>query len=186
MTRTTCGFPHLLHPDKKSKLNNKGISSIIATLLLIVLTIVLVAIVWTVVNGLVSDKIKQSSACFGNFETVNLNDQYTCYNTSSTPKSVQFSITVGDVNLDGVIISITGSGQSKSITLNKTAQQITDLAYYNGTNTVSMPPRNSGMTYVYNWTYGTPGSIQVAPISNGQSCASTSSITLIDSCALLS
>jgi len=169
-----------------AKKNSKGISSIIATLLLIVLTVALVAIVWTVVNGLVSNKIKQSSACFGNFETVSLNNQYTCYNTSSTPKSIQFSVQVGDVDLDGVIISITGSGQSKSITLNKTAQQITDLAYYNGTNIVSMPQRNSAMTYIYNWTYGTPGSIQVAPISNGQSCASTSSITLIDNCALLS
>ena len=168
------------------KKDRKGISSIIATLLLVALTVVLVAVVWTVVNGLVSDKIKQSSACFGNFETVSLNSQYTCYNTSSNPPSIQFSISTGDVNLDGVLVVISGSGKSASITLNKTAQQIAGLSYYNGTNSVSMPGKNSGMAYIYNWTYGAPGSIQVAPIAEGQTCASTSSLTTIDNCLLLS
>src|SRR5271157_5816029 len=120
--------------------NKRGISSIIATLLLIVLTIVLAGIVWSVVNGLVSQKISQSSACFGNFNTINLNGQYTCYNSSSN--SLQFSLNIGDIAVDGVVVSISSQSQSKSITITNTPQTISNLSYYNGTTIVILPGKN--------------------------------------------
>lgn len=164
--------------------NKKGISAIIATLLLVALTIVLVVIVWTVINGLVSQKINQSSACFGNFDPVTINDQYTCYNSSS--HAVQFSLDVGSTNVDGVIVSISSSGTSSSISINSTAGQVPNLSLYNGTTTVMSPAKNSGITYLYNWTGSdVPNSIQIAPIVSGQQCGASNAVPL-DDCNLLS
>ncbi len=172
-------------PWFKMDSKNRGISSIIATLLLIVLAIVLIAIVWAVVSNLVGQKVSQSSACFGNFNTINLNGQYTCYN--STSNSIQFSLNIGDVNVDGVLVSVSSSSQSKRFTLTNTPQLIANLSYYNGTILVALPGKNSAMTYSYNWTVsGTPNAIQIAPIIKGQQCASSDSITTLDNCFLLS
>jgi flagellin-like protein len=165
--------------------NKKGISNIIATLLLIVLTVVLVVIVWTVINSLVNQKITQSSACFGNFNTINLNGQYTCFN--STTNNLQFSLNIGDIAVDGVLVTISSSSQSKSITLKSTPQQIPNLVYYNGTSLVALPGENSAMTYYYNWSGSdTPNSVQIAPIIKGQQCATSDTLTTIDNCLLLS
>lgn len=165
--------------------NKKGISNIIATLLLIVLTVVLVVIVWTVINSLVSQKISQSSACFGNYNTVTLNGQYTCFN--STTNSLQFSLNIGDISVDGVLVTLSSPSQSKSITLTNIPQQIPNLAYYNGTSLVALPGENSGTTYYYNWSGSdTPDSIQIAPIVKGQQCATSDTLTTIDNCLLLS
>jgi flagellin-like protein len=168
--------------------NKRGISSIIATLLLIVLTIVLVVIVWSVVNGLVTQKISQSTACFGNFNSISLNGQYTCYNSSSSSNYLQFSLNIGDVAVDGVLISISSPSQSESITLTNTPQTISNLSYYNGGGTtVALPGKNSGITYIYTWVGSdAPRSIQIAPIVKGQQCASSDSITTISPCYLLS
>ena len=56
--------------------NNKGISSIIATLLLILLTIVLVAVLWTVINNFISPKLSQWTSCYKVYNDVSLNNQY--------------------------------------------------------------------------------------------------------------
>ncbi len=165
--------------------NRKGISSIIATLLLIVLTIVLVVIVWTVVNGLVSSKISQSSACFGNFNTINLNGRYTCFNSSTN--SIQFSLNIGDISVDGILVTISSPSQSKSITITNTPQVINNLTYFNGTASVVLPGKNSGMTYDYSWSGSdVPNSVQIAPLIKGQQCSTSDTLTTIDNCLLLS
>jgi flagellin-like protein len=163
----------------------RGISSIIATLLLIVLTIVLVVIVWTVVNSLISSKITQSSACFGNFNTINLNGQYTCFNSSTN--NIQFSLNIGGVAADGILVTISSPSQSKTITLTNTPQLISNLTYYNGTARVALPGENAAMTYYYGWSGSdTPNSVQIAPIMKGQQCATSDTLTTIDNCLLLS
>jgi flagellin-like protein len=165
-------------------MNKKGISSIIATLLLIVLTIVLVVVVWSVVNNLVRGKISQTSACFGNFDEVSLNNLYSCYN--STSKSMQFSLNIGNINPEGVLVSISSESQSKSFTITSELQSIDNLTYYDKTTPVKLPGKNSGVTYLYGWDASVaPGSIQIAPLIDGQQCSVSDSITSIDDCTLL-
>jgi len=170
--------------SKMQKKNRKGISSIIATLLLIVLTVVLIAVVWTVVNNLVKDKIGQSSACFGNFDKVTLNDLYSCYDRSSN--SMQFSLKIGDIDVESVLVSISSESQSKSFTIAEEALPVADLTYYNGSSIVMLPSKNSALTYIYSWgDSDIPNSIQVVPVIDGQQCSASDSITTIDDCALL-
>ncbi len=164
--------------------NIKGISSIIATLLLIVLTIVLIVVVWTVVNNLVKDKISQSSACFGNFEKVTLNDLYSCYNSSSN--QMQFSLNIGDIEVDSVVVSVSSPAESKSFTITNDLQTVAGVKYLSGATLIKLPGKNSAITYLFDWTgSGTPNSVQIAPIISTQQCSVSDSITTIDNCALL-
>lgn len=164
--------------------NKRGISTIIVALLLVVLTIVLVAIVWTVINNLVSKNINKASSCFGNFDKVSLNAKYTCYNTSSN--QVRFSLNIGDIDIDGVLISITSPGMSKSFTIKNSLQSIAGLTNYSGGAEVQLPDKNSGITYIYTWSGSdVPNSIEIAPIIKDNQCSSSDSISPIDNCNLL-
>ncbi len=166
------------------KKNKKGISSIIATLLLIVLTVVLIVVVWSVVNNLIKGKISQSSACFGNFDEVTLNDLYSCYDYDL--KNVQISLNIGDIDVGGVLVSIASGSQTKSFTLTNELKSISNLTYYDETSPVKLPDKNSGVTYIYSWGGSDiPNSIQIAPIIEEQQCPASDSITTLDNCALL-
>ncbi len=167
--------------------NKKALSGIIVAFLLIMISVVLVAVVWVIINNLVGQKIKESSACFGNFDKVTLNDKYTCFNSSLV--AIQFSLKLGDISPDGVIVSITSAEQSKTFTINKTSSTITDLTNYNGSTDVSLPQKNSGRTYIYKWSQqdskDIPDSIEIAPILDGQTCSSSDSLSQIDDCNLI-
>ena len=167
-----------------TKKNNRGISSIIATLLLVVLTIVLVAVVWSVVSNLVNPKISQSTACFGNFEEVTLNDLYSCYD--SNLNQTHISLKIGNIDLDGVLVSVSGQSQTKSFTITNSPKSITNLTNFDGTTQVSLSGKNSGATYIYNWSSSVaPTSIQILPLIGGQQCSQSDAISSLDSCALL-
>ena len=100
---------------------------------------------------------------------------------------MQFSLNLGGTNVDGVLVSISSSSQSKTFTITTKPQTITNLANYDGTSQISLPGLNSGLTYVYTWSGSDiPNSIQVAPIVTGQQCSVSDSIQQLDDCSLLS
>lgn len=180
LTKNRKDFQSAIFPMK----NRRGISGIIATLLLIVLTVVLIAVVWTVVNNLVKDKIGQSSACFGNFDKITLNDLYSCYDSSSN--KMQFSLNIGDIDVESVLVSISSESQSKSFSITDESLPVAGLTYYNGSSLVMLPGKNSALTYLYSWSGSDiPDSIEIIPVIDGQQCSVSDSITTIDDCALL-
>ncbi len=167
----------------------RGMSAVIVTLILVALSIALIAVVWTVVSNLVNGQIGQAGACFGNFDKITLNQQYSCYGASS-PEYVQFSIQRGDLGLDSVIVSITGEGGSKTITLTNSSASIAKLKPYGSStnfgDAVALPNKNSGATYVYNWTESyAPTSISISPVIAGSNCGISDSISELSDCRLL-
>ncbi len=165
--------------------NRKGLSEIIGTLIVIALVLLATTIVWGVVNNILKDKIKSSTSCFGNFGKMTLDKKYTCYDTSTNPGKVRLSLNRGDVNLDEVLISVTNGVETKSFKISKTSQTVAGLTYLNGTSTVSLPPKNGGITYIYSWTSDAPKTIQIAPVIDGEQCEVSDSISQIDNCNLL-
>jgi len=161
--------------------NKRAMSAIIVTLLLVALSIGLIAIVWSVVNNLIGGKIHSSSACFGVFDKVTLNSKYTCYDSST--KKINISITIGDVNPEGVSVSISSPGPQESFTIKNETTEISGLVNYDGGSAVKLPGKNSGETYVYSWTgSGVPDSIEISPIISGSNCGASDSISPITSC----
>ena len=78
--------------------NNKGLSGVVAAVIMIALVMMITTIIWVVINNLIKEKISTSESCFGNFGKVTLGREYTCYDFSSD--EVRFFINIGDINVD--------------------------------------------------------------------------------------
>jgi len=171
--------------EKKFKMNSnkKGISGVVATVILIALVLAVVAIVWGVVTNLVSEQLEEAGSCFEVFDKVSLNNQYTCYNATATPKNFQFSINIGDADINEVVVMISAEGTTKSYSIADTPQDIGLTFFHNKSNEVWLPGKNEGFTYVADFS-SKPDSVQIAPVVNGKRCEISDSITNIGSCSL--
>ncbi len=167
-------------------MKKRGLSAIIATVLLIALTLVIVGIIWVVVNNLVQSKIKSTESC-GVVSSVELNPLYTCYNQTSGADELWFSINVGDVDkLQDILVSISGQGTSASFKINESLANLTN--YPDRAAATGIPGKNSGLTYIYTLPASftqAPDSITIAPVINGEQCGVSSSINQFDSCSSL-
>lgn len=164
-----------------------GLSGVITVVILIALVFALVSIVWVVVNNLIKDELEDVESCFGVFGEVTINSRYTCYDSSSS--DFQFSINIGDLDAEEILISISGEGTVKSFTITSEDQQIANLANYKsigfGTDQIKLPGKNAGLTYVTDAFSDSPNSIEIAPIINGKQCDVSDSLSEIDNCLSL-
>ena len=169
----------------EKKLNKKGVSGIITTVLLIALAFVVVAIVWTIVDNIINKGIGDSNACFGIFDKVSLDSDWTCYNYSS--EEFLFKIDIGDLDVDEVLVGVTSEGTSKSFKILKEESQISGLLMYPNRETIiKLPDKDAGLTYILNMAQmgldGAPTGIQISPIIKGTSCEVSSTIDYIETC----
>lgn len=169
----------------KHYLKKKGLSPIIATVLLVALVVAAGAMIWVVVNNIITSQLDQSGTCFGVLNQVTINNDYTCYN--STAKKLQFSINVGDINLSGVYVAVSFGGGAKSGVLTSTPLEAgSDITTYpNGEAGAKMPNRNSGSTYFFSGITLPPLSVSVAPIVSGRQCDAADTLDAIDDCSAL-
>jgi len=108
-------IPRILPNSKKVRLeifhynffskNRRALSGVVTALILILLSIAAVAIVWASVKKTVSNKLEDAGSCFdvGFSDKVKLNNEYTCFNSSDN--STQFSIDIGDIEIEELLIS---------------------------------------------------------------------------------
>ncbi|MEK9185031.1 MAG: hypothetical protein AAB866_02610 [Patescibacteria group bacterium] len=163
-------------------MNKHGLSEIVVSLILVALTVVAVVIVGAVVNNLIGENIKKSESCFGNFGKITIDEKYTCFDDSN--KKVQFAISIGDVDVDSVLVSIATRIETGSFTITNEDQTIAGLKYLDGSSPVKLPAKNGGKTYLYDFD-ARPNAIQIAPIIDGTQCEVSDVVTDIDDCSLL-
>lgn len=168
--------------------NKRGISGIVATVIMIALVMAAAAIIWGVINSMIKEKTSSAESCFGNFEKVTLNAMYTCYN--STNGNIQFSINIADVEVDSVLVAISAAGVTKSFGITNTATPITDLGPYpSGIGEVVLPGENAGSTYITDYFADKPDPepdlIEIAPVISETQCGVSDSIQNIDDCSIL-
>ena len=162
-------------------MSKRGLSTIVTTVILVVMVFVLVSIVWTTVNNLITRSLEKAESCFGNFEKVTINNKYTCYN--HTTNETQFSINIKEIDVDGAIISISVGGGTKSYALTNDEQSIPGLGPYpSGSGSVKLPGKNAGLTYISSNFSEKPSSIQIAPIINEKQCEVSDSLFEIGFC----
>jgi len=124
----------------------KGISAIVATVLVILITVAAVTIVWVAVMPMITDTLAGGTACFAVDTAFTLeNKGYTCITDEDTI-SVQLSMGSENIILEGVqiLVSMNGSTLSETITtglpgLNEQKVLIT-TDIYEGAQTVSVAP----------------------------------------------
>jgi len=165
-------------------MKQRGLSGVIASVIMIAVVITSVVIVWGVVIPLVEDNLGESESCFGIFEEVTINSMYTCYD--SDLGEFNFSINIADIDVDEVLVSVSSEGSTKSYTLTNTEKIIVGLANYGstgfGTDLIKLPEKNAGSTYISNEFPDEPNRIQIAPIIDGNQCDVSDSLFEIDDC----
>lgn len=171
--------------------NKRALSTVIATLLIILLTVAAVVIVWKFVQNMVNpEKLAGTQSCFEltSGEKITINDYYTCYDKTSN--TVQFSIDMKDAQVDAVVVSILVGGNSKSFTLTNNDTNISNLKPYKGNagyNATRLPGKNEGRTYVaegFESGVGKVDWIKIAPVIAGKQCDPSDETSQIDYCAL--
>jgi hypothetical protein len=175
---------------RRENWKRKGVSVVVATVIMIVLVIAAIAIVWVVVTNIVEEGIEGSEACFGIFDKVTIENGYTCYNSSS--EEFQFSINLGDIQVDEILVAVSSAGSTKSFNLGSNTQESYLKNYldesYGGT--LQFPGKNAGRTYVLDMSSaglsGSPDSLEIAPIINDEQCGVSDSVSEFDDCLLLS
>jgi hypothetical protein len=166
--------------------NRLGLSTIVTTLILIVLSLVAVGVVWSFVNNLINKQITTSQACYGNSNKVKVNSQYTCYETlGANSYNIRFSLSLADVSADKVIVSISSASTIKSYEITNTLQTISGITPYPSGTQVILPGKNSGLTYRVTGFTSIPDSIKIAPVIGGTQCDISDSLSQIEDCALL-
>ena len=170
--------------------NKKSLSTVVATVLLVLLAVVLVGVVWASITKIVENSRNRSESCFDILERVSLNAFYTCYNLTS--KEFMFSINIADKDVEKALISITSEGTSKSFELSTAGSVIPNVRAYGGNygESVTLPEKNSGLSYYYNLTgagfagTSSPNMVRIAPIISGNQCDVSDTIDEISVCSL--
>jgi hypothetical protein len=167
--------------------NKRGLSTIVVTLLLIVISLVAVGVLWGFVNNMIHKQISSNEACYGNFDKVQINKAYTCYEVmpGGTSYNIRFSIALQDVNVDKLIIGVYSASAIKSYELNSTPLTIVGLKPVPSGTTVKLPDKNSGLTYNGTGFSDKIDSIQITPVIGGTQCQVADSLSQIEDCALL-
>ena len=149
--------------------NKKGISAVVATVLIILITIAAITIVWAIVKPFVVDTAEGAIECFDANTALSIeNKGFTCYN-AGTDLNVQVSYGRENVSLSGIQFLISEGGDTTSIE----ERVSTNLPSPNGEKVVTM---------AYS---GTPDSVAIAPIivvGNSETTCDKSAPVTLEAC----
>ena len=168
-------------------LSKSGLSTIVGVVVLIALSLVAVAIVAAVVNTMLGKEMDQSKSCFGNYEKIKINEQYTCYSKEGTSYYLRFSLGIEDIDVDEVIITAYSNTTIKTVTLTNASSIITDISFYPdaGDGKTHVPAKNSGEAYKLSNFNSKIDSVAVIPVISGNQCSVSDTVVNIVDCALL-
>lgn len=172
---------------KKNLGRKKGLSTIVITVLLIALSMAAVVLVWGIVKTMIDKQINSSKSCFGNYDKIKIDSQYTCYERiTSTDYNLRFALAVGDITVDKIIVYISSEGVTKGYEITNITQAISGLSMYpSGVSAISLPGKNSGFSYKAGGFTAEIDNIQIAPVIGGNTCDVSDAITEIEDCALM-
>jgi hypothetical protein len=166
----------------------RGLSTIVITLIIILVSIVAIGIVWAFVNNMIKSQIHSSESCYGNYDKIKINRMYTCFERiSATNYNLRFSLSMGDVSVDKVIVSVSSAGNVNSYEITNTPKNIINLVMYSGTNpsNVILPAKNAGLTYNATGFSAKIDSIEISPYIQGTLCGVSDSVSEIEDCKLI-
>ena len=137
--------------------NKKGISAIVATVLIILITVAAVTIIWAAIIPMISNELGGATECFDASASLSVISDYSCYNAGDENVSIQVSRATGDFELVGLEISVGLEGSSETVEVNAS----------------SVPAANGAKVYTI-VTNGTTGVYNIS--SDGADSASVAAI----------
>ena len=161
-------------------MKRRGMSEVVATVIMIGLVMAAAAIIWAVVKGMLDENMGNTQNCMGSYDKVKFYSGATCYN--STSKEFYFYVETSDVNLTKIIVSVYTSSGSRTIEIPKN-NGYPDVREFSGNynSRLESISENSGRRYAYNTTQK-PESISVVPVIGGTQCDISDTIMDIRNC----
>lgn len=156
---------------------SRGISQVITSILLILISIVGVIIISGLVIPFVRDSLGESKECFEVIDqlTINTESGYTCYYNNTINKMIA-NVTIkrgtGAAEINGFIIAISGGGSSKTFEIKNGT--VKDVKMIDGSADIKIPGKGEEMTYSMNTSLDEVRYAEIAPImASGRICKAT-------------
>lgn len=97
-------------------MNKRGVSAIVATVLIVLITVAAVTLLWTAISPLIDKNLSGGTSCFSvqNKLSIDVNKQHTCWNISGNPSTIKLRIEreANTPDLAGFEIIIDDNGDS--------------------------------------------------------------------------
>jgi len=128
-------------------MKKRGVSAVIATVLLILLTVAAVALIAGIIIPFVKNELDKSKKCFSINEQISVvQGNFTCYTLSST--KIMIKRTSKDFLLQGFMISISSGGSSKVYKIEDNIKT-SGVKMHDNNETLRIPKAGEAETYVF-------------------------------------
>jgi len=174
----------------------RGISGVIVWIIGIGLVLVAVGIIWAVASNFINQNVDRFGSCSDVIGKVELNRDFTCRPTN--PKWAVVSVSVGDIQLDGLKFVInTDVGQPKIYEIDEDDDgkaragigmfgadlDAGDEPFSTPKNPIRFPDRGDGFTYIFDASdKGNVREIRLIPIVDGEECSAVD-VADLDPCS---
>ncbi len=142
--------------------NRKGISPVVATVLIILITVAAVTIIWAAVIPMVRDKLGSSMTCLDAVSQIQLlNGGYTCKASNDNNVSIQIKRLSKPFDLADIQVLISSGGDTTTFRIMDDATTLIPI----GAN-IPLPSVNEEKVYIINTSsiVGTINMVQIASI----------------------
>jgi len=159
-----------------NNINKRGISAVVATVLIILITVAAVTIIWAAIIPMINNQLEEGTLCLDAVSQVTIVDEgYTCYDSSDSNVSIQIAHGAEDFLLADMQMLISEGGDTTSI-----------LLVGSGVYTLNDLPGVNEEKVLYaeysNTTIAGPSKVEIAPVvkigNTQETCEISSSVVL--------
>jgi hypothetical protein len=135
--------------------NKKGVSAIVATVLIILITVAAVTIIWAAIIPMINDQLDTGLVCLDAVQQITLIDSgYTCLNNDSLSMQIKHGREAVDLVDIQVLVSVNGT--TTSYFLMNDSDDVGDID--------DLPAVNEVKTYIVDGVDKDMSSVEIAPV----------------------
>jgi len=162
----------------------KGVSSIIATILLILISIFAATVIIGFVVPFVKDTLAEEKECYEVKDQLKINTEsaYTCVYGGGKNASVTIRREFGEVEIKGFKMGVYGDDGARVFDI-KEGMIVTDVQMINGSTILSLPEKGGERTYNITTTLTSIDEVKIVPLRiNGKPCSKAVNTAKIKGC----
>ena len=143
----------------------KGISTIVANILLILIVVAAIISVSAFVIPWVNENLGEGKDCLDTRDQFSIDPSYTCYTSTGTQVMIQRGY---ELEIKGFAVSLLTDGARKRYDLINSTQ-VEGITMYGGDSLIILPEKGGAETYIFNMA---SNNVEIAPIlENDKICS---------------
>lgn len=131
-------------------MKKRGLSEVIATILMIVLTLAAVMVAYAFIRPMIDKNTKQSKECFDSMDSFSINSAlgYTCYKTNESATYIMVDRNK-DIDISGLAFSLKGENFITYKVYNNLVSDPAGVRMYDNTDILQIPKIGESKTYIF-------------------------------------